>query len=596
MPFIETIPYPVLVAPASAAKRWSLAVGALASFGALVLALLVGRSLTKPLEQMTATVEGFSHGRPMQIPTQAPGEIGVFARAFARMLDEVQSKTAALEQEVAAHRRTEAELEQHAGRERLYSAAVESSIDAIITKTLDGVVTGWNPAAEQLFGFTAAEMVGQSVDTIVPGDRRAELQFILGMIRRGDTVQHHQTVRLTKEGKEIDVSLSISPIRSPAGAVIGACKIARDVTEQNLAEEKFHLAVEASPSGILMTDLSGRIVMVNSEIEKIFGYQRDELIGRPVEDLLPESLRAQHFASRRAYNAAPMTRHMQTRPDLRGRRKDGTEFPVEIGLNPIETREGQLILSVIIDITERKRLERMKDEFVSTVSHELRTPLTSIAGALGLLLGTAGGALPESARRLLSIAHSNSQRLGKLVNDILDIEKLESGQVGFKFKLVGIRPLIEQAIEANLGYADTYLVHLRPEIVAEEDVWVDPDRLSQVLANLISNAIKFSPPDGEVVVATERRGKSLRLSVRDQGSGIPPEFKSRIFQKFAQADGTNTKKTGGTGLGLSIVKEIVARLGGEVGFDDAPGGGTIFHVDLPQPVAAAARQGRGIRP
>ncbi len=584
---LETIPYPVLVAPAAAAKRWSLAVGALASFGALLLALLVGRSLTRPLGQMTAAVEGFSRGSQMRIPTETRGEIGTFARAFARMVDEVRSKTAALEAEVAAHRRTEAELAQHADRERLYSAAVESSVDAIITKTLDGVVTGWNPAAERLFGFTAAEMIGLNIETIIPGERRTEQQAILGMIRRGETVKHHQTVRLTKDGKEIDVSLSISPIKSPAGAVIGACKIARDVTEQKLAEEKFHLAVEASPSGILMTDLAGHIVMVNSEIEKLFGYPRDELIGRPVEDLLPEGLRAAHLGSRSQYLAAPKTRRIGASGDLFGRRKDGTEFPVEVGLNPIQARESLLILSVIIDITERKRLDRMKDEFVSTVSHELRTPLTSIAGSLGLLLGTAGDGLPESARRLLSIAHSNSRRLGKLVNDILDIEKLESGQVGFTFKLTAVRPLIEQAVEASLGYADTYLVHLRHEIAAEEDVWVDPDRFSQVLANLISNAIKFSPPDGEVVVATERRDNVLRLTVRDQGSGIPPEFRSRIFGKFAQADGTNTKKTGGTGLGLSIVKEIVARLGGEVGFHDAPGGGTIFYVDLPASVAAA---------
>jgi PAS domain S-box-containing protein len=508
------------------------------------------------------------------------------ARAFARMFRNAQSKTADREQEAAGRRRAEAELEQRADRERLCSAAVESSIDAVITETLDGVVTSWNPAAEQLFGLTAAEMIGQSIGTIAPGERRAEMQALLGMVRRGETVQHYQTVRLTKEGKEVDVSLSISPIKSPEGVIIGACKIARDVTEQRTAEEKFHLAVEASPSGILMTDLTGHIVMVNSEVEKQFGYQRDELIGRSVDDLLPENMRARHFASRRKYNLAPTTRHMQTRPDLRGRRKDGTEFPVEIGLNPIETREGPLILSVIIDITDRKRLDRMKDEFVSTVSHELRTPLTSIAGALGLLLGAAAGEFSESSRRLLLIAHSNSQRLSKLVNDILDIEKLESGQVSFKFKLTDIRTLIEQAIEGNRGYADTYLIRLRADIAAEGDVWIDPDRLSQVLANLISNAIKFSPPDGEVVVAAERHDDTLRISVRDLGAGIPPEFKLRVFQKFAQADGTNTKKTGGTGLGLSIVKEIVTRLGGEVGFDDAPGGGTIFYVDLPSAVPA----------
>ena len=332
---LETIPYAVLVAPAAAAKRSSLAIGAVATFGVLVLALAVGRSLTAPLQQMTAAVEGFSRGLPMPIPTQAHGEIGLFARAFARMLEEVRRKTAALEQEVAAHRQTEAELDQHARRERLYGAAVQSSIDAIVTKTLDGVVTGWNPAAEQLFGYNADEMIGRSIDMIVPDDRRAELQAILGRIRRGEIVKHQQTVRRTGAGKEIDVSLSVSPIKSPAGVIIGACKIARDVTEQKLAEEKFRLAVEASPNGILMADLAGHIVMVNSEVERIFGYRRDELIGRPVDDLLPENLRARHFAKSRKYNLAPTTRQMQMRVDLRGRRKDGTEFPVEIGLNPI---------------------------------------------------------------------------------------------------------------------------------------------------------------------------------------------------------------------------------------------------------------------
>lgn len=272
---------------------------------------------------------------------------------------------------------------------------------------------------------------------------------------------------------------------------------------------------------------------------------------------------------------------MEASRDLVGRRKDGSEFPVEIGLNPIKTRRGVLILSVIVDITERKRLERLKDTFVSTVSHELRTPLTSICGSLGLLMGTAAKDLPERTVRLLTLAQSNSERLVKLVNDILDIEKLEAGQVVFKFKLVELRPLIEQVVDGNRGFADAYLVWLRLDIQGEAQVWADPDRLSQVVTNLISNAIKFSRPDGEVVVAAKEQNGSIRLSVRDHGDGIPAEFKPRIFQKFAQADGSNTKKTGGTGLGLSIVKEIVTRLNGNVGFADAPGGGTVFYVDLP---------------
>jgi signal transduction histidine kinase len=240
------------------------------------------------------------------------------------------------------------------------------------------------------------------------------------------------------------------------------------------------------------------------------------------------------------------------------------------------------ILRALRCAAERKRLERLKDEFVATVSHELRTPLTSISGSLSLLMGAAAENLPDATRRLLAIAHKNSQRLVRLVNDILDIEKMESGQVAFKLGRVEIRSLVEQAIEANRGFAEDYGVRVRlEEESASGDVRADPDRLAQVVTNLLSNAIKFSPAGREVLVSIERRPGVVRVSVRDHGSGIPADFKPSIFEKFAQADATNARQKGGTGLGLSIVKQIVERLAGEVGFADAPGGGAIFHVELP---------------
>jgi DNA-binding response OmpR family regulator len=233
--------------------------------------------------------------------------------------------------------------------------------------------------------------------------------------------------------------------------------------------------------------------------------------------------------------------------------------------------------------TERKRLERLKDEFVSTVSHELRTPLTSISGSLGLLTGNAAGILPAPMARLLAIAHTNSQRLVRLVNDILDIEKMEAGRVVFNFKRTDVRSVVEQAIDANRGFAEGYGVRIRLEdaCAAAADVRADPDRLLQVITNLLSNAIKFSPAGNEVIVAIEKGTDMVRLTVRDHGSGIPFDFKPLIFEKFAQADAKDARQKGGTGLGLSIVKQIVDRLSGEVGFADAPGGGTIFHVQLP---------------
>jgi signal transduction histidine kinase len=247
----------------------------------------------------------------------------------------------------------------------------------------------------------------------------------------------------------------------------------------------------------------------------------------------------------------------------------------------IETRG---LLRALRYATERKRLERLKDEFVSTVSHELRTPLTSIAGSLGLLMGKAVGTLSEPAGRLLEIAHNNSQRLVRLVNDILDIEKLESGHVVFDFKRVEVRSLVERTAESLRGYATEHRVKIRIEAAAAAGkVRADTDRLAQVITNLLSNAIKFSPPDSEVVAAVAQGAGSnfVRITVRDRGLGIQSDFKSRIFERFAQADATNARRKGGTGLGLSISKQIVDRLGGEIGFADAPGGGTIFHVELP---------------
>jgi signal transduction histidine kinase len=277
----------------------------------------------------------------------------------------------------------------------------------------------------------------------------------------------------------------------------------------------------------------------------------------------------------------PASRRMGSGRDLFGLRKDGRELPVEVALNPITTRNGVLVLCVIADISERKRAELRKDEFVTTVSHELRTPLTSLAGSLGLLAGSAAGKLPGTAIRLLTIAHKNSQRLVRLINDILEIEKIESGDVAFVLKRVAVRALVEQAIEASRVYGESLGVTVRLDPFATDaDVHADPDRLTQVIANLLSNAIKFSPSGAEVLVSIDAPADRIRIAVRDHGPGIPPDFKARVYEKFAQAD-ANARQKGGTGLGLSIVKGIVTRLGGSTGFDDAPGGGTIFHVELP---------------
>lgn len=245
--------------------------------------------------------------------------------------------------------------------------------------------------------------------------------------------------------------------------------------------------------------------------------------------------------------------------------------------------ESRSLVRALRYATERKRLERLKDEFVSTVSHELRTPLTSIAASLGLLVGKSDGLLPKPMARLISIAHTNSQRLVRLVDDILDIEKLEGGKVEFVLKQVDVPTLVEQAIEANQGFAVSHGVRIEfmADVHAGGAVRADADRLTQAVTNLLTNAVKFSPALSEVFVTVEEEPDLVRISVRDHGPGIPAAFKSHVFERFAQADATNARSKSGTGLGLSIVKEIVVRLNGKVGFVDEPEGGTRFFIELP---------------
>ena len=477
---------------------------------------------------------------------------------------------------------------------------------AIIATDVTGTIQFFNIGAERMLGYAAGEVVNKkSLDLFLDPQRLVDHtkalngEFATTIIPGFDTLAFKAArgigglldldyIRM--DDSRFPAHASITALRDGKGEIIGYLTVASDASAEQLtkagkkktADELFMLAVEACPSGMLMVDRDGKMALANPEIERQFGYACDELIGQPVDMLVPDRFHHQHLGHRQAFNLRPETRKVDSRGDLLGLRKDGTEFLVEVSLNPIEVDGSLLVLGVVVDVSERRRIERLKAEFVATVSHEMRTPLTAIAGALGLLSGNTTGKLPASAKRLLTIAHRNSQRLVRLLNDILDIEKMESGRVVFDFNRVEVRSLVEQAIEANRAVAEGLDVRIRlaPESVAI-DVRADSNRLMQAITNLLSNAVKFSPHGGEVTVAVEARDENARISVRDHGDGVPDEFKPRIFEKFAQADGTDARQRGGCGLGLSIVKQIVDRLDGEVGFDDAPGGGSIFYIDLP---------------
>ena len=481
-----------------------------------------------------------------------------------------------------ARRRSEAAARQYEKHDRSFVALAQTAISPVITTTPEGIITTWNPAAERLYGFAAAETIGMPIDIIIPSDERERYRDVVATLLGDRLGDGFMTVRVAKDGRRVDILLILSAIKSLDGETIGIINVTRDITALKAAEDKFRLAVESCPNGMMMSDAAGTIVMINKEIERLFGYERDELIGRSIDDLVPERLRRRHSRHRDEFAHRPRQRHMDGSRELVGLRKDGTEIPIEVGLTPLESRDGVMVLSAIVDISERKRLDRLKDEFVSMVSHELRTPLTSISGSLGLLMGNAAGHLPETAMRLLKIAHANSQRLVRLINDILDLQKIESGQVVFHLKDLALRPLIEQTIDANRAFAQGFGVRIRLDAGSDDgEVFADSDRLAQIVTNLLSNAIKFSPTGDEVVVAITRHGDYLRVSVRDHGPGIPDEFKPHMFEKFAQADSSDARQKGGTGLGLNIVKQLIVQHGGKVGFTPAPGGGTVFHVDFP---------------
>lgn len=339
---------------------------------------------------------------------------------------------------------------------------------------------------------------------------------------------------------------------------------------------------DSAIDSILTLNPSGSIETMNAAAARMFGWEGTELVRRDISVLLDldgNGDASKGFLARLGFRDGEMGDGLIR--ELTAKRRDGGTFPVDVALSLMPLPTGIHMVAVVRDISERRRVEEMKQQFVSTVSHELRTPLTSIAGSLGLLVGGAAGEMPDKASRLISIAHSNSQRLVRLINDILDVEKLESGQMTLEMSPLDLRDIALRSIDNVQGLADDLQVSVALTEGPSAPVRGDTDRLIQVVVNLLSNAVKFSPAGSEVEVSVQPETRIARLSVRDYGPGIPDEFRARIFSKFAQADSSDTRAKGGTGLGLAIAREIAERHGGRLWFESAPGEGATFHMDLP---------------
>lgn len=338
-------------------------------------------------------------------------------------------------------------------------------------------------------------------------------------------------------------------------------------------------AVEA----IIIINDNGDIERANPAACRLFKIDERQLIGRNSESIIP-ILHDLLFTSDQEYTRSG-NRSIWKALETLGICQDGTKLPIEIGVSKVDLPDRRIYTCLIHDIAARKKVDKLKNEFVSTVSHELRTPLTSITGALGLLVGGAVPDIPIKAMDLLVIAKNNAERLGRLVNDILDIEKLEFGKLQLDIADCEANDLIRQAIDQNAGYAIKYGVRLvlDNQAIATKKitVLVDEDRFLQVMSNLISNAVKFSNMDGLVTVSAKITGSDITFYVEDSGTGVPEEFRKKIFQKFAQADSSDTRKRDGTGLGLSISRVIVERMGGNIDYTTEIDKGSVFFFSIP---------------
>jgi len=353
--------------------------------------------------------------------------------------------------------------------------------------------------------------------------------------------------------------------------------------EEITNKEKMQRAIlDSVPDGIITINTRGIVQSFNPGAETIFGYSSGEVIGKNIKILMPDNFASQHdqYLSNFHYT----DKHETIRPtcDLFGKRKNNSEFPMELAVTAKMIDDKCIFTGVVRDITERKKVERLKNEFVATVSHEIRTPLTAIKGSLDIITNGLNLNLPEQANGMLNVANRNVERLLSLINDILDVSKLESSEVNLEMQQFKLKPFIDDTININQEYAKKFnttfkCTHCHDNIL----ITADRDRLVQVMSNLLSNAAKYSPDDVPVEIFTSINENIIRVNIKDYGPGIPQDFQDKLFEKFTQSSSGDTRQVGGTGLGLNISKMIIEKMGGNIGFKTIEGKETIFYFEFP---------------
>jgi PAS domain S-box-containing protein len=493
-------------------------------------------------------------------------------------------------------------------------ALEEVTDDAVCTTDLEGRITSWNPAAQRLFGFTPDQAIGQPIASLLRFDE-VEEQRLIDAACRSEPCRDVDAIRRHRDGRRLPVTLTVAPLRDDEGRVVGTVRIARDASgsmQADRAARRLAAIVESSDDAIVSKDLNGIVMSWNAAAQRMFGYTADEMIGESIRKLIPADRQGEEDEVLARLRRGEKVDHFET---LR-QHKDGRLLPISLTVSPVVDGAGRVVgaSKIARDISdklaaeaERERLlavaeanasaaqqaSRLKDEFLATLSHELRTPLNAILGYSRMI--RSGIVAPENQAKAIAAVERNAASLAQIVEDVLDVSRIISGKLRLHVEAVAFEDVIRHAVDAVKPAADAKSIRLHCNLAASvAPVSADAERLQQVVWNILSNAVKFTPRGGRVDVTLAQIVDNVQLVVSDTGIGITREFLPHIFERFRQQDSSTTRERGGLGLGLGIARQLVEMHGGTIdATSQGPGTGASFHIVLP---AISAHANSDLRP